>query len=58
MRSHSGVASSMFGALAKKKINIEMISTSEIKISVVVKQSEGKKALRALHSAFELHLLK
>lgn len=58
MRSHSGVASAMFEALAKKKINIEMISTSEIKISVVVSQSKGKEALRALHSAFKLHLLK
>jgi aspartate kinase len=58
MRSHSGVASSMFDALAKKKINIEMISTSEIKISVIVEQSKGKAALRALHSAFKLHLVK
>ena len=58
MRSHSGVASAMFGALAKKKINIEMISTSEIKISVIVEQSKGKVALRALHSAFKLHLVK
>jgi len=55
MRSHSGVASSMFDALAKKKINIEMISTSEIKISVVVKQSKGKEAVRVLHQAFKLH---
>ncbi len=58
MRSHSGVASAMFDALAKKKINIEMISTSEIKISVVVHQSKGRVALRALHSAFKLHLTK
>ncbi len=55
MRSHSGVASSMFDALARKKINIEMISTSEIKISVVVKQSKGKEAVRVLHQAFKLH---
>jgi len=58
MRSHSGVASTMFDTLAKKKINIEMISTSEIKISVVVKQSKGKVALRAIHNAFKLHLRK
>jgi len=56
MRSHSGVASAMFDALAKKKINIDMISTSEIKISVVVKQSKGKEAVRVLHNAFKLYL--
>jgi aspartate kinase len=56
MRSHSGVASAMFSALAKKKINIEMISTSEIKVSVVVKQSKGKEAVRAIHQAFKLYL--
>jgi aspartate kinase len=58
MRSHSGVASAMFDALAKEKINIDMISTSEIKISVVVEQSKGKDAVRVLHKAFELHLVK
>ncbi len=55
MKSHSGVAGKMFEALAKNEINIEMISTSEIKISVVVKKEFGKKALEAIHSAFELH---
>lgn len=54
MRSHSGVASRMFGALAKNKINIDMISTSEIKISVVVPAKFGKKAVQVLHEEFEL----
>lgn len=54
MRSHSGVASKMFNALAKRKINIDMISTSEIKISVVVRADKGKAAVRALHQAFGL----
>ena len=54
MRSHSGIASKMFQALAKKKINIEMISTSEIKISVIVQAQKGKEALRAIHDAFGL----
>ncbi len=54
MKSHSGVASKMFDALAKRKINIEMISTSEIKISVVVQAGKGKDAVRAIHQAFGL----
>lgn len=54
MRSHSGVASKTFGALAKKKINIEMISTSEIKISCVVDGKKGKEAVRAIHKEFGL----
>jgi aspartate kinase len=54
MKSHSGVAGKMFEALAKENINIEMISTSEIKISVVVKKDVGKKALQSIHDAFEL----
>lgn len=54
MRSHSGVAANMFEALAEKKINIEMISTSEIKISCVVKKSNGEEAVRAIHSKFGL----
>jgi len=54
MKSHSGVAGKMFEALAKENINIEMISTSEIKISVVVNKDVGKKALQAVHDAFEL----
>ncbi len=54
MRSHSGIASKMFSTLAKNKINIEMISTSEIKISVVVEGSKGKLAAQAIHKAFGL----
>ena len=54
MRSHSGVAANMFEALAEKGINIEMISTSEIKISCVVKKSMGEAAVRAIHSKFKL----
>ncbi len=54
MKAHSGIASRMFAALAKKKINIEMISTSEIKISCVVEGGKGKEALRAVHEEFEL----
>ena len=54
MRSHSGVASKMFKALAERKINIQMISTSEIKISCVVEKDRGPDALRALHEVFEL----
>ena len=54
MRSHSGVASKMFGALAKHKINIDMISTSEIKISCVVEERKGREAVRAIHKEFDL----
>lgn len=54
MRSHSGVAAKMFKSMADENINIEMISTSEIKIACVVKKTDGEKALKALHKAFEL----
>ncbi|HMU83119.1 MAG TPA: aspartate kinase [Leptospiraceae bacterium] len=54
MKSHSGVAATMFQALAKENINIEMISTSEIKISVVVQKDQAKRALQAAHTAFGL----
>lgn len=54
MRSHAGVASKMFEALAKHGINILMISTSEIKISVVIDEKYLELAVRTLHSAFEL----
>ena len=54
MRSHCGVAEKVFRALAENKINIQMISTSEIKISCVIAACDGETALRALHSAFEL----
>ncbi|HSA58089.1 MAG TPA: aspartate kinase [bacterium] len=52
MRSHSGVAATMFTALAKEKINIQMISTSEIKISVVIDEKQSDAAVKALHKAF------
>ncbi len=52
MRSHSGVAAKMFEALANAGINIDMISTSEIKISVVIDLAEGEQAMKAVHAAF------
>jgi aspartate kinase len=54
MRSHSGVASTMFAALGKEGINIQMISTSEIKISCVIDSKYTELAVRALHDAFRL----
>ena len=54
MRSHAGVASKMFRVLADESINIQMISTSEIKISVVIDEKYLELAARALHSAFDL----
>jgi len=54
MRSHAGVAASMFEVFGKHRINIEMISTSEIKISCVVKKQDGEKAVRILHEKFRL----
>jgi len=54
MRSHAGVASKMFEVLADESINIQMISTSEIKISVVIAEKYLELAARALHSAFDL----
>jgi aspartate kinase len=55
MRSHTGVAERMFAALAEENVNIKMISTSEIKISVLVDKADGVRALRTVHSAFRLH---
>lgn len=55
MRSHAGVATQMFEALSNEGINIQMISTSEIKISVVINEKYLELAVRALHSAFDLH---
>ncbi|MEM9600946.1 MAG: aspartate kinase, partial [Pseudomonadota bacterium] len=55
MRSHTGVAQTMFEALAAKSINIEVIATSEIKISVLIDSEYTELAVRALHSAFDLH---
>ncbi len=52
MRSHSGVAAKMFETLAKENVNIGMISTSEIKISVVIELAKGEKAMKAVHAAF------
>ena len=54
MRSHAGVASKMFDVLAQESINIQMISTSEIKISVVISEKYLELAVRALHTAFDL----
>ena len=54
MRSHAGIASKMFKALAQESINIQIITTSEIKISVVIEEKYLELAVRALHSAFEL----
>jgi aspartate kinase len=54
MRSHAGVASKMFGALSAEGINIQMITTSEIKTSVVIDEKYMELAVRALHKAFDL----
>jgi len=54
MRSHAGIASTMFQALAKEAINIRMISTSEIKVSVVVDEKYLELGVRALHDVFHL----
>lgn len=52
MKSHTGVAAKMFETLAQHGINIEMISTSEIKISVIVDLAKGESAMKAVHAAF------
>src|SRR5438128_3660343 len=52
MKSHTGVAGKMFETLAREGVNIEMISTSEIKISVIVELAKGEQAMRAVHAAF------
>lgn len=54
MRSHAGVAARMFEVLYNEGVNIEMISTTEIKISVVIREGELEKAVRSLHAAFDL----
>jgi aspartate kinase len=54
MRSHAGVASRMFKALSDVQINIQMITTSEIKVSVVIDEKYLELAVRALHSEFGL----
>ena len=57
MRSHTGVAKTMFGALAEKGVNIQVISTSEIKISVLIDAAYTELAVRALHAAYGLDAL-
>ena len=54
MRSHPGVTATFFGALAEAGVNIEMISTSEIRISVVVDENDVRVAVEAAHEAFDL----
>jgi len=54
MRNHAGVASLMFQTLAKERINLSMISTSEIKISCIIEKKYAELAVRALHAAFAL----
>ena len=54
MRTHAGIAAKMFGALAGDGVNIQMISTSEIKITVVIEEKYTELAVRVLHKAFEL----
>ena len=57
MKSHSGVAAKMFKAFALKKINIDMIATSEIKISCVINKKRAEQAVRAIHKVFDLSKL-
>jgi len=57
MRSHVGVASKMFSTLSEEGINIQMITTSEIKTSVVIDEKYMELAVRALHKAFDLDQL-
>jgi aspartate kinase len=54
MRTHTGVAEKMFASLAAQKINIQNITTSEIKISCLIDRTQGKKALCVVHDAFGL----
>jgi aspartate kinase len=54
MRSHAGIAHTMFRTLAERNINIEAISTSEIKISILIDEAYTELALRALHTAYGL----
>jgi aspartate kinase len=52
MKSHTGVAGKLFETLAKEGVNIDMISTSEIKISVAIDLAKGEAAMKAVHAAF------
>jgi aspartate kinase len=54
MKSHPGVAADMFDVLASEAINIEMISTSPIRVSCVIRRADGDRALRAVHTRFGL----
>ena len=54
MRTHTGVASTMFAALAERGINVQVISTSEIKVSVLIAEEYTELAVRALHAAYGL----
>ena len=54
MRRHCGIAEKMFQVLADEEGNIQMISTSEIKISCIIDEAHAKRALKAIHKAFEL----
>ena len=54
MKSHSGVAATAFTVMAKNHINIQMISTSEIKVSMIIDEKYGELAIRSLHEAYEL----
>jgi aspartate kinase len=54
MKTHAGIASKMFNVLSKEGVNIQMISTSEIKISCVIDDKKGELAVRLIHDAFGL----
>jgi aspartate kinase len=54
MKSHPGIAATMFETLAKEEVNIDMISTSTIRTSCIVRTDDVERAVRSLHSAFEL----
>jgi aspartate kinase len=56
MRTHTGVAERMFAALAREDVNLKMITTADIKISVLVDRADGRRALQAVHKAFDLQL--
>jgi aspartate kinase len=54
MKSHPGVAADMFDALAGESINMEMISTSPIRISCVIRRADGERAVQVIHDRFHL----
>jgi aspartate kinase len=58
MRTHTGVAQRMFRALADAKVNIQNITTSEIKISCIIAKDDAARALQIVHDAFELEKVK